>query len=78
MGRKFLGHEKDVVSDAFSPDNSHVVSGSRDNKLKVWNVKGDCVFFLDWDAHTDCLQTDPRCSVGTRTVRYGDVDEYAD
>lgn len=59
---KFLGHTKDVLSCAFSPDNRQIVSGGRDSKLKVWNVRGECVFTFDRDSHTDwvsCVRFSP-------------------
>merc|ERR1711991_1078838 len=59
---KFLGHSKDVLSTAFSPDNRHVLSGGRDGKLKIWNVKGECVYTLEKDCHTDwvsCVRFSP-------------------
>ncbi len=36
--RQFIGHEKDVLSVAFSADNRHIVSGSRDKTLRLWNT----------------------------------------
>ncbi len=32
------GHTNSVVSVAFSPDGQHIISGSRDNLVKVWSV----------------------------------------
>ncbi len=34
------GHTNWVFSVAFSPDGQHIVSGSRDNLVKVWSVSG--------------------------------------
>lgn len=49
---KFLKHTKDVLAVAFSPDYRQIVSGGRDNVVRVWNVKGECVSELkgheDW------------------------------
>jgi len=60
---KFHGHEKDVLCCAFSPDNRQIISGGRDNKLKMWNVKGDCMYTMsDKDSHTDwvsCVRFSP-------------------
>lgn len=59
---KFLGHSKDVLTCAFSPDNRLIVSGGRDGKLKAWNVKGQNVFNLDKDGHKDwvsCVRFSP-------------------
>merc|ERR1712108_92124 len=38
----FVGHEKDVLSCAFSADNRQIISGSRDRSLKLWNILGEC------------------------------------
>ena len=35
----FAGHSDEVLSVAFSPDGKHVVSGSRDETIRVWNVE---------------------------------------
>jgi guanine nucleotide-binding protein subunit beta-2-like 1 protein len=62
---KFLGHTKDVLSVAFSPDNRQIVSGGRDNALKMWNVKGECMFTMEREAHTDwvsCVRFSPALS----------------
>ena len=31
------GHSRDVLSVAYSPDGKHIVSGSVDNTVKVWD-----------------------------------------
>merc|ERR1712121_274748 len=36
--RRFVGHDKDVLSVAFSADNRQIVSASRDKAVKVWNL----------------------------------------
>ena len=36
--RNFEGHESAVVSVTFSPDGEFLVSGSKDNTVKVWEV----------------------------------------
>lgn len=59
---KFLGHTKDALTVAFSPDNRQIVSGGRDSKLKIWNVKGDCMFTIERDSHADwisCVRFSP-------------------
>ena len=40
--KKFIGHSKDILSVAFSADNRQIVSGSRDQSLKLWNTLGEC------------------------------------
>lgn len=42
-GRPLQGHTDSVVSVAFSPDCSHIVSGSEDKTIRIWNASGQCV-----------------------------------
>lgn len=44
--RRFVGHTKDVLSVAFSADNRQIVSGSRDNTVKLWNTLGVCKYTI--------------------------------
>jgi len=44
--RRFVGHTKDVLSVAFSTDNRQIVSGSRDNSIKLWNTLGVCKYTI--------------------------------
>ena len=39
-----MGHEKDVMSVAFSADNRQIVSASRDKTIKLWNTLGVCKY----------------------------------
>ena len=42
----FQGHTEGVKSVAYSPDGSHIVSGSKDNTIRVWNpttMAGQCI-----------------------------------
>jgi guanine nucleotide-binding protein subunit beta-2-like 1 protein len=60
--RKFLGHKKDVTSVAFSPDNRQIVSGGRDNMLKMWNTLGECKYTIENEGHKDwvsCVRFSP-------------------
>ena len=34
---EFKGHEKKVISSAFSPDGKIIASGSEDETIKIWN-----------------------------------------
>ncbi|EPY25941.1 guanine nucleotide-binding protein subunit beta-2-like 1 protein [Strigomonas culicis] len=54
---KFLKHTKDVLAVAFSPEDRQIVSGGRDNVLRVWNVKGECVHTLEQGAHSDWVSS---------------------
>lgn len=42
----FKGHNKDVLSVAFSADNRQIVSGSRDKTIKLWNTLGVCKYTI--------------------------------
>jgi guanine nucleotide-binding protein subunit beta-2-like 1 protein len=59
--RQFIGHKKDALSVAFSPDNRQIVSGSRDKSIKLWNTIGECKMTVD-EAHGDwvsCVRFSP-------------------
>ena len=47
------GHTHSVTSVAYSPDGSHIVSGSQDKTIRVWNAAtGQCVAG-PFQGHTD-------------------------
>ncbi|CCW62229.1 unnamed protein product [Phytomonas sp. EM1] len=54
---KFLKHTKDVLAVAFSPDDRQIVSGGRDNVIRVWNVMGECMHELTNDGHEDWVSS---------------------
>jgi WD40 repeat protein len=46
------GHQHDVTSLAFSPDEKQLVSSSRDNTIRVWDVvTGECLKILEGHTH---------------------------
>ena len=51
--RQFVGHTKDVMSVAFSPDNRQIVSSSRDKTIKLWNTLGECKFTITDGGHSE-------------------------
>merc|ERR1712100_1001123 len=63
MGRRFVGHSKDVLSVAFSVDNRQIVSGSRDKTIKLWNTLGECKYTIqEQEGHTEwvsCVRFSP-------------------
>ena len=36
-----VGHSREVLSVAFSPDGKRVVSGAKDNLVKIWDVESE-------------------------------------
>lgn len=64
---QFNGHEKDVLSCAFSPDNRHILSCGRDKSIRHWNTIGKLVdvipkFPREPPAHDDwvsCVRFSP-------------------
>lgn len=73
---KFVKHTKDVLAVAFSPDSRQIVSGGRDNVIRVWNVQGTCVSELpgheDWVSSICFFPT-----VGTSKILSGSWDGTA-
>jgi len=60
--RLFVGHNKEVFSVAFSPDNRQILSAGADREIKLWNTLADCKFTNDQHNHTDwvsCIRYSP-------------------
>lgn len=55
--RKFLKHTKDVLAVAFSPEDRQIVSGGRDNVIRVWNVMGECMHEFTRNGHEDWVSS---------------------
>jgi guanine nucleotide-binding protein subunit beta-2-like 1 protein len=55
--RKLLGHTRDVLSVALSPNPQmpQILTGGRDNEVKIWNTSGLCKHTVDKNAHTDAV-----------------------
>jgi WD40 repeat protein len=49
----FTGHTNWVLSVAFSPDGQHVVSGSRDDTIRVWDAKTGEIAAGPFAGHTN-------------------------
>jgi len=49
------GHEAEVFCMDFSPDGRHLVSGSHDKSLQVWNVYGECENFCQLKGHNNAI-----------------------
>jgi guanine nucleotide-binding protein subunit beta-2-like 1 protein len=52
--QQLIGHKKDVLSFDISHMN-HIVSGSLDTQIKLWNVNGECKSTFDRNTHTDAV-----------------------
>ena len=52
MAGPFTGHTETVWSVAFSPDRQHIVSGSGDNTIRVWNVRTGEIVAGPFTGHT--------------------------
>jgi WD40 repeat protein len=45
-----LRHSEGIISPAFSPDSMHIVSASKDNTVRIWNIAtGECEAELKGD-----------------------------
>ena len=55
--RRFVGHQKDALSCAFSADNRQIVSGGRVPELEVWDTLGECKYTITQDGHTDWISS---------------------
>ena len=49
------GHEGPVLSSKFSPDGRHMVSGSHDKLLLLWEVFGECKNTLTFRGHQNAV-----------------------
>ena len=50
------GHSLDDFSVAYSPDGTKIISGSRDNTIKIWDANtGDCLQTLE--GHSDWVRS---------------------
>lgn len=54
--QQLIGHKKDVLAFDISPLN-HIVSGSLDTQIKLWNVQGECKSTFDRNTHTDAVSS---------------------
>ena len=51
------GHTNSVRSVAFSPDGRHIVSGSRDKTIRVWDAQTGCQVGNPLQGHTDSVNS---------------------
>jgi len=52
---KLLGHQRDVLSVAISPDDRQILTGGLDHQIKIWNTQGVCKHTVDKNTHTDAV-----------------------
>merc|ERR1712167_1680 len=60
--RRFVSHEKDVLSVAFSADNRQIVSASRGKTIKLWNTLGECKYTIQEEGLSEwcsCVRFSP-------------------
>ena len=41
IGSPLVGHENQVTAAAFDPDGTHLVTGSSDGTIRLWNLAAD-------------------------------------
>ncbi len=76
--RTFRGHTSSVISVAFSPDGTRVLTGSEDRTARIWQLEGitieDFVFFIEHWRDDNCDISNDYCD-GTDLDFSGTVDE---
>ncbi len=55
MAGPFTGHTRPVLSVGFSPDGHHIVSGSSDGTIRVWNATTGETVAGPFTGHTDSV-----------------------
>jgi WD40 repeat protein len=66
------GHTEWVASVAFSPDGKHIVSGSGDKTIRVWNADSGEVVSGPFEGHTHWVMSVAFSPDGKRTVSGSD------
>ena len=66
--KALTGHADWVVSVSFSPDGTHVVSGSWDTTIRVWDVRTGKEVMMPFKRHTSKATSVDFSSDGTRIV----------
>jgi WD40 repeat protein len=62
----FTGHTNWVRSVAFSPDGQHIVSGSEDQTVRVWNISTGGMAAGPFAGQTDSVKSDAFCGILAR------------
>ena len=57
MGNPLQGHTSSVNSVAFSSDGRHIVSGSYDHTIQVWDAQTGHQVCNPIQGHTDCVKS---------------------
>ncbi|KAJ6538178.1 quinon protein alcohol dehydrogenase-like superfamily, partial [Mycena vulgaris] len=66
------GHLDSVTSVAYSPDGTHIVSGSNDNTVRVWDAETQTQIRAPLRGHTDWVQSVAFSADGTHIVSGSD------
>jgi WD40 repeat protein len=64
----FKGHTDSVQSVAFSPDGTHIVSGSDDKTIRIWDMKTGEEVVEPFKGHTGSVRSVAFSPDGTRIV----------
>lgn len=63
----FAGHRLAITSAAFSPDGTHVLSGSADSTLKLWDAASGALL-RTFEGHSHAIASVAASADGTRIV----------
>ena len=83
IGETFEGHKNDVTTVAISSDGQTIISGSRDNTVRLWNLQGNPIAFPLVEHESEvtavAISSDRRYIVSGSsdcTLRLWDLGEY--
>ena len=62
------GHSKSIPSVSFCPNGSHIVSGSHDQTIRIWDIMTGREIYALKDGHTDFINSVAYCSKGQHIV----------
>ncbi|KAF8607414.1 WD40 repeat-like protein, partial [Ceratobasidium sp. AG-I] len=68
VGEPLEGHTGEVHSVAYSPDSTHIVSGSDDNTIRIWDARTSQMVGEPLEGHTDWVYSVAYSPDSTRIV----------